>query len=137
MDHQISDTINDRTDLSASRAKIATLVGERAEALAQAQANECKTVDILPPQKFVLPEGDAAQILERQLACSAAMIGEIARCLVEESHPVAVYADLMKSTSVLIGASALAARVAGELRDRGATPPKTNVTRPHDPQHVA
>src|SRR5690348_5936002 len=99
MDDQISVTINDRTDLSAPRAKIAALLGERAETLARAQADECKTVDILPPQKFVLPEGDAAQILERQLACSAAMIGEIARSLVEESHPVAVYADLMKSTS--------------------------------------
>jgi len=126
MEDRISDISDSEKELSGPREKIAALVAQRADRLAQAEEKTAKEIDILPPQKFTLPEGDAAQILERQLACSTAMIAEVARSLVEEQHPVGIYADLMKSTSVLIGASALAARVAGELRNRGATSSKTN-----------
>lgn len=69
---------------------------------------------------FALPQGDVTQLLERQLASSAAMVETVARQLVEEDCSLAVCTEFMKGVTSLLGAGASVGKVVSQLRGNGA-----------------
>lgn len=110
---------------------------ETRSAASQSSVTESPVSEVLAPvrRSFTLPQGDAAQLLERQLASGAAMVSEVARQFVEDEFPASVWIGFMKGVSSLIGASASAAKTIGllrahagtiERRPGGATPLQTN-----------
>ncbi len=65
---------------------------------------------------FVLPSGDAAQLLEHQLATSAGLIDYLAKYIARNDTSPAVCANFMDRMSAMIGKSAQAGKVIGQLR---------------------
>ncbi len=65
---------------------------------------------------LTLPSGDAAQLLEYQLATSAALIGHLAGYITRDDTMPDVCVSFMDRMSALIGRSAQVGKVVGQLR---------------------
>ena len=87
---------------------------DRARTLLEApRANQPKP----PPNRaLVLPEGDAAQLLEQQLAASAALIRHLSGYVARDDTDPAVCVLFMDRMTSMLGASANVGKVVGRLR---------------------
>jgi hypothetical protein len=78
---------------------------------------EKKPVEVLPPQPvLVVPEGNVADLLERQVGICAALIGNIADYIARNDTSTEVCFPFMDRISAMLTSSATAARVVGQLR---------------------
>jgi hypothetical protein len=108
----------DGIDVSSSTA-ISRLVDLVQARMDDAQRQRDASQSTKSPLPFVLPEGDVSQLLERQLASSAAMVETVARQLVEEDCSLAVCSEFMKGVTALLGAGANVGKIVGQLRGQG------------------
>ena len=78
---------------------------ERAKALVQALAARSE-----------IPKGNVADLLERQIATCAALIGNVANFVAHSETPASECFPMMDRIASLLSSSAAAARVVGQLR---------------------
>lgn len=98
--------------LSASRKeRTRVLLDEMHDA--QLRAREREQVAQKP---LLLPQGDAAQLLERQLASSAALIGYLSEYVARNDTNPDVCMSFMAQMTSMLGASANVGKVVGRLR---------------------
>ncbi|HEY4124530.1 MAG TPA: hypothetical protein VGM36_07955 [Rhizomicrobium sp.] len=71
---------------------------------------------IAEKHKLVLPQGDAAQLLERQLASGAALIGYLSDYIARSDTNPDVCMSFMDRMTAMLGASANVGRTVGRLR---------------------
>jgi hypothetical protein len=98
----------------------ASRADETVRALAAAIAEpfvQKQPVELLPPQPgLVIPEGNVADLLERQVGICAALIGNIADYVARNDTSTEVCFPFMDRISSMLTSSATAARVVGQLR---------------------
>jgi len=70
----------------------------------------------IAPQALEIPKGNAADLLEQQIATCAALIGNIANYIARSDTATDVCFPFMDRISSLLSSSATAARVVGQLR---------------------
>jgi hypothetical protein len=113
-----NDDDDGKIDIASTTAiqRLTDLVQARVE---DAQRQRDASQSTKSPLPFVLPQGDVTQLLERQLASSAAMVESVARQLVEEDCSLAVCSEFMKGVTSLLGAGANVGKIVGQLRGQG------------------
>ena len=89
----------------------------RAQSEFAAPPQPVAVAEIVPPQQpLVLPQGDAAQLLEQQLASSAALIAHLANYIARADTYPEVCTSFMDRMTAMLGASAHIGKVVGRLR---------------------
>lgn len=89
------------------------------ERIAAARERVAAPLPALSPgeiKPLALPSGDAAQLLEYQLATSAALIGHLAGYITRDDTMPDVCVSFMDRMSTMIGRSAQVGKVVGQLR---------------------
>jgi len=125
-----SDPLIDTAERLARQAERAERHCDALESPKYRNPPDWKSGPVLPKRPLLaIPQGSAAELLERQIATCAALIGDLADYIANPGTSPEMCFPFMDRMSTLLGASASAARVVGQLRGIAAETKQTFVTR--------